>query len=109
MTSRLGRWTTLLVTFAGIGLPWLLARRAFDVNDPITQGITFLPAPYALIIWAPIYTGFLRLADTLPPEVRYRRTCFLRRLTVAWAAVYTVVTPVMIWSLYQNLAEHLGG
>jgi len=62
MTSRWSRWTTLLVTFAGIGLPWLYARRAFDANDPVTQGVTFLPAPYAFIIWAPIYTGFLIFA-----------------------------------------------
>jgi hypothetical protein len=62
MTSRLSRWATLLVTFAGIGLPWLFARKALDANDPIAQEITFLPASYALIIWAPIYTGFLIFA-----------------------------------------------
>lgn len=62
MTSRLSRWTTLLVTFAGIGLPWLFARKALDSNDPAAQAITFLPAPYAAIIWAPIYTGFLLFA-----------------------------------------------
>jgi hypothetical protein len=55
-----------------------------------------------------IYVGFLGLADTLPPQRRSRRTSFLRRLTVAWAAVYTAVTPVMIWFLYQTLAVRLG-
>lgn len=70
-----------------------------------------LALPFLAGLWGvrSIYTGFLRLADTLPPEIRCRRTCFLRRLTVAWAAIYTVITPVMIWSLYQNLAAHLGG
>ena len=62
MTSRGGRWATLLVTFAGIGLPWLFVRKALDANDPIAQAVTFLPAPYALVIWAPIYTGFLIFA-----------------------------------------------
>jgi hypothetical protein len=62
MTSRWSRWTTLLVTFAGIGLPWLFARKALDVNDPAAQAVTFLPAPYAYIIWAPIYAGFLAFA-----------------------------------------------
>ncbi len=62
MTSRLSRWATLLVTFAGIGLPWLFARKALDANDPVAQSVTFLPAPYALIIWAPIYTGLLIFA-----------------------------------------------
>ncbi len=57
MTSRLSRWTTVLVTFAGIGLPWLFARKALDTNDPAAQAVAFLPAPYAFIIWAPIYTN----------------------------------------------------
>jgi hypothetical protein len=74
---------------------------AFDVG---------LMLPFLAGLWGvrSIYVGFLGLADTLPPERRCRRTCFLRRLTVAWAAVYTVVTPVMIWTLYQNLAARLG-
>jgi len=69
-----------------------------------------LALPFLAGVWGvrSIYVGFLALADTLPPERRCRRTCFLRRLTVAWAAVYTIVTPVMIWSLYQNLAARLG-
>lgn len=68
-----------------------------------------LALPFLAGLWGvrSIYVGFLRLADTLPPERRWGRTCFLRRLTVAWAAVYTVVTPVMIWSLYNNLAAQL--
>lgn len=70
MTSRWSRWTTLLVTFAGIGLPWLFARKALDSNDPAAQAVTFLPAPYAFIIWAPIYTGFLIFAVW---QVRARR------------------------------------
>ncbi|MGZ6098694.1 MAG: hypothetical protein ACXWLL_09890, partial [Myxococcaceae bacterium] len=70
MTSRWIRWTTLLVTFAGIGLPWLFARKTIDANDPAAQAVTFLPAPYAFIIWAPIYTGFLIFAVW---QVRDRR------------------------------------
>ena len=69
-----------------------------------------LALPFLAGLWGvrSIYAGFLRLADTLPPEVRCRRTYFLRRLTVAWAAVYTTVTPVMIWSLYHHLLAQLG-
>jgi hypothetical protein len=69
-----------------------------------------LALPFLAGVWGvqSIYVGFLGLADTLPPERRCRRTTFLRRLTVAWAAVYTAVTPVMIWSLYQNLAARWG-
>lgn len=69
-----------------------------------------LALPFIAGLWGvrSIYVGFLGLADTLPAERRGRRTSFLRRLTVAWAAVYTAVTPVMIWFLYQNLAVRLG-
>jgi hypothetical protein len=69
-----------------------------------------LALPFVAGLWGvrSIYVGFLGLADTLPLECRTRRSCFLRRLTVAWAAVYTAVTPVMIWSLYHNLAARLG-
>ena len=77
----------------------------------LTAALTVgLALPFLAGLWGvqSIYVGFLGLADTLPPECRHQRTCFLRRLTVAWAAVYTAVTPVMIWSLYQNLAQRLG-
>jgi len=48
-----------------------------------------------------IYRGFMQLADTLPPERRYKRSCFLRRLTVACSACYTAVTPVMIYKVWE--------
>jgi hypothetical protein len=80
---------------------------ALAMSGALTAGLAL---PFLAGVWGvhSIYIGFLGLADTLPPESRCRRTCFLRRLTVAWAAVYTIVTPVMIWSLYQNLAVRLG-
>jgi hypothetical protein len=68
-----------------------------------------LVLPFIAGLWGvrSIYRGFLGLADTLPPERRRRRTVFLRRLTLSWAAVYTAVTPVMIATLYQHLAARL--
>jgi hypothetical protein len=48
-----------------------------------------------------IYRGVLGMAETLPPERRCRRECFLRRLTLSWAAVYTAVAPVMIYRLWE--------
>lgn len=52
-----------------------------------------------------IYRGFMGLADTLPPERRCRRECFLRRLTLSWTAVYAVVSPVMIYRLWEYFAQ----
>ncbi len=103
MTSRLSRWTTLLVTFAGIGLPWLFARKALDPNDPAAQAVSFLPAPYAFIIWAPIYTGFLIFAvwQALPAQAGNPRVAAIRPwlmltavLNAAWIGALALRHPV---------------
>ncbi len=52
-----------------------------------------------------IYLGVRAMAVTLPAERRYRRECFLRRLTLSWSAVYTLVAPVMIYQLWVHLAQ----
>jgi hypothetical protein len=69
-----------------------------------------LTLPFIAGLWGvqSIYFGFMGLADTLPAERRCRRRCFLRRLTLACAACYTAVTPVMIYTLWDNFANKLG-
>jgi hypothetical protein len=54
-----------------------------------------------------IYRGVMGMAETLPPERRCRRECFLRRLTLSWAAVYTAVSPLMIYRVWQFLANQI--
>jgi hypothetical protein len=103
----------LLLGLTPIYLAIALGMLIFQPTDDTALSAVFavgLALPFLAGLWGvrSIYVGFLGLADTLPPERRCRRTCFLRRLTVAWAAVYTAVTPVMIWSLYHNLALRLG-
>jgi hypothetical protein len=68
-----------------------------------------LVLPFLAGLWGvrAIYHAFLALADTLPPERQCRRICFLRRLTVAWSAVYSLVSPVMIWKLWMVLSERI--
>ena len=65
-----------------------------------------LVLPFIAGLWGAysLYNGFMRLSDTLPGHCRDRRTCFLRRLTLAWAACYTAVTPLMIYSLWTQFA-----
>ncbi len=123
MTGRWIRWTTLLVTFAGIGLPWLFARRRLDGNDPVTQALTFLPAPYAFIIWAPIYTGFLIYAvwQSRPAQAGNPRVAAIRPwlmlsavLNAAWLAAVTLHRPgwtvlIVFLMLATALAMHRGG
>ena len=43
----------------------------------------------------------------MPPAWRCRRECLLRRLTLAWAAVYAAVLPVMIYRLWEYAARAL--
>ncbi|HEV3165864.1 MAG TPA: hypothetical protein VGZ22_17680 [Isosphaeraceae bacterium] len=65
-----------------------------------------LGLPFVAGLWGvqSLYYGFLRLADTIPQECRFERSCFLRRLIMAWSGCYTVVTPVMIYTLWKQLA-----
>jgi len=65
-------------------------------------GLPFLAGWWGL---RSIYLGFVGLADTLPPERRCRRECFLRRLTVSWTGVYAAVSPVMIYRLWEYFAQ----
>lgn len=65
-----------------------------------------LALPFLAGIWGAIslYRGFLGLADTIPAHYRGGRHCLLRRLILAWSGVYTFVTPLVIYSLWQHLS-----
>jgi benzodiazapine receptor len=120
MTSR---WATLLVTFAGIGLPWFFARKALDPNDPAAQAVSFLPAPYAFIIWAPIYTGFLIFAvwQTRPAQADNPRVAAIRPwlmltalLNAAWIGAVALrrplwTVPIIFLMLAVGITMHLVG
>ena len=62
--------------------------------------------PFLAGLWGvhSLYVGFTRLADTMRPERREARAGFLRKLTLAWAACYSVVTPVMIHALWRHFS-----
>jgi hypothetical protein len=62
--------------------------------------------PFIAGLWGvrSLYVSFMRLADTMRPDRREARACFLRRLTLAWAACYSVVTPVMIHALWRHFS-----
>ena len=54
-----------------------------------------------------LYRGFQGLADTLPGrmdmEARYNRSCFLDRLVLAWSACYSVISPIMVFTIWEQL------
>jgi len=65
-----------------------------------------LALPFIAGLWGvySLYQGFMRLADTLPGGCSGKRFCFLRRMTLAWSACYTAVTPLMIYTLWMHFA-----
>jgi hypothetical protein len=65
-----------------------------------------LALPFLAGLWGvrTLFLGFTDLADTVPACRKFERACFLRRLTVAWAACYTAVTPLMIAWLWTRLS-----
>ncbi len=52
-----------------------------------------------------LYEGFVGLADTIRCADPDGRTCLLRRLIFAWCGCTTLVTPLVIYSLW----DYLGG
>lgn len=50
-----------------------------------------------------LYQGLAGFSDTMTVERRGRRECFLQRLVLSWAACYTAVSPVLIFTLWQRL------
>lgn len=50
-----------------------------------------------------LYKGLSGFSDTIPAERRKHREYFLQRLVLSWAACYTVVSPVLIFTLWQRL------
>ncbi len=65
-----------------------------------------LAMPFVAGLWGvrTLFLGFSDLADTVPACRKAERACFLRRLTVAWAACYTAVTPLMIIWFWTRLS-----
>lgn len=52
-----------------------------------------------------LFLGFVGLADTIPADCRRDRACLLRRLILAESGLYTFVTPLVIYSIWQHLSQ----
>lgn len=70
------------------------------LNAAIWLGL-ILPFVGGLFGSCSMYRGFLGLVDTMPPERQRLRATFLRRLALSWMAVYTAVSPIMIFTLWE--------
>ena len=65
-----------------------------------------LALPFLAGVWGAmcLYEGFICFADTIPAACRESRRCFLRRLILTWSGVYTFVTPLMIYTLWNHFS-----
>ncbi|MGE0755747.1 MAG: hypothetical protein AB7F89_01055 [Pirellulaceae bacterium] len=95
----------LLPIYAALAMGMIV----LGVGGALRDGVLLvgLTLPFIGGLWGTysLYQGFLGLADTMPPSLRCRRVCFLRRLVLAWAGCYTAVTPIMIYTLWEFLAR----
>ena len=95
----------ILPIYAAVGMGIVI----FDAPDWLRFGAFWLGLllPFIAGLWgtAALYRSFATLCDSLPVERRWQRTCFLRRLVASWAACYTAVAPVMIFTLWEHLAR----
>jgi len=106
-----GATALMLMGILPVYLAIALGAIVFGVPAEILKGVltVALLLPFVAGLWGvrAIYIGFLGLSDTLPPERRCQRECWLRRLTAACSACYTAICPLMIYTLWNYFAEHL--
>jgi len=95
----------MLLGLLPIYVAYVLGMIVFHANGTSIRPMIYigLALPFVAGLYGvrTIYRGFMQLADTLPPERRCRRSCFLRRLTVACSVCYTAVTPVTIYKVWE--------
>jgi hypothetical protein len=101
-----------LVGILPIYMAFSLGAAIFHAPPVVTESVLWLglvlPFVAGLFGVNSLYTGFTGLTDSLPPERRWRRACFLRRLVVSWSVCYSAVTPVMIFTLWEYFSRTQG-
>lgn len=95
------------------GLPiyfaFVLALVVFQAPHAVVAMVCYvgLALPFIAGLWGTrsLYLGFVELVDTMKPQFRAHRGCFLRRLLFSWSACFTAVTPVMIFTLWEAMSR----
>jgi hypothetical protein len=81
----------------------------FDVGEFWLRATLLLGLvlPFIAGFWGTVslYQGFAQLCDTMPADRAASRECFLRRLVISWAACYSAIMPVMIYSLWEAFSR----
>ena len=95
----------ILPVYVAVVLGMVVFRMPAEWTQLTLYGALTLPFVAGLNGVRSLYVGFMKLADTLPPNQRCRRECLLRRLVFAWSACYTAVTPLMVYTIWSHLAS----
>lgn len=111
VTQALKSKATSAVALLGILPMYIALAMAINIFDwlptSFRDGVLWLGfiLPFLAGLWgtASLYLSLGSMTDTLPPERCERRGCFLRRLVVSWAACYTAVSPVMIYTVWEAM------
>lgn len=100
-----------LVGILPIYMTLALSAIVFPASGELVEAwvVLGLSLPFLAGMWgaACLYEGFVGMADTIPAECRTSRACFLRRLIFTWCGCYTLVTPLMIYTLWSYFAGGL--
>ena len=94
----------ILPIYVAVVLGMVVFRADAEVLELCLYGGLVLPFVAGLAGVRALYASVDGLAESMPEERRCRRACFLRRLTLSWAACYTAVSPVLIYRLWEALA-----
>jgi hypothetical protein len=104
-----GATSVMLVGLLPVYFAMVLGMIVFEASETWQLNCVCLglALPFIAGLWGvrSIYRGFVSLVDSIPEDRRYGRALFVRRLTLAWATVYTAVTPIMIWTLWKAIAD----
>jgi hypothetical protein len=101
----------LLLGLLPVYLSGVIGMVIFQAPNPAMQRMLTLGLllPFFAGVWGlmAIYMGIMDLFDSQTSPDRCHRRCFLRRLTLSWAAVYTAVLPLMIYRLWEMFSRLL--
>jgi hypothetical protein len=97
----------LLPVYLAIALTALIVPPSRGIGYPALT-LTGLVLPFVAGFYGAVSLnrGLRGLADTMAPARRAQRECLLGRMVLAWIGVFTFVTPVVIYSLW-NLLGHV--
>ena len=93
----------LLPAYIALALGMILFRGPSPALEHTLLAGFVLPFVAGLFGARSLLRSFVDLSGSLPWPRRGSRPCFLRRLITAWSGLYTVITPLMVYTLWTHL------